>query len=172
MPDNYSLSATSTNWSVTYVLFQYSADRVVRPSSPCLLILMGITPQPTPTDAQPDDELAAYDGTPHYGDFGHPADPKVPRHYQALTNDGSNDNPDGFSAFRGKHAASTEYYCMPEAIADPNLQRGHVEQNQHPEATAVAQGGDDAEEHAAYALGDPRYAGGDVYDLKDEQTSL
>ena len=58
------------------------------------------TPQPAPTDAQPAAEPAAHDGTPHYGDFGHPADPTAPRHYQAPTNDGSNDNPDEFSAFR------------------------------------------------------------------------
>ncbi|TGD76937.1 hypothetical protein [Hymenobacter wooponensis] len=130
------------------------------------------TPQPAPTDAQPAAEPAAHDGTPHYGDFGHPADPTAPRHYQALTNDGSNDNPDEFSEFRGKNASATEQYCLPGAIADPNLQRGHVEQNQHPEAIAAAEGGSDAEERAAYALDDPRYAGGDVFDLKDEQTGF
>ena len=59
---------------------------------------------------------------------------------------------------------------MSEAIADPKLQRGHVEQNQHSEAIAAAEGGSDAEERAAYALDDLRYAGGDVFDLKDEQT--
>lgn len=111
------------------------------------------TPQPTPSNPQPADEQAAHDGTSQYGDFGHPADPHAPRHYQALTNDGSNDNPDEFSEFRGKHAAATEHYCMPEAIA-------------------AAEGGSDAEERAAYALDDPRYAGGDVFDLKDEQTGL
>ena len=130
------------------------------------------TPQPTPTNAQPADEQAAHDGTPQYGDFGHPADPNAPRHYQAPTNDGSNDNPDEFSELRGPHAAATEHYCMTEAIADPNLQRGHVEQNQHPEAIAAAEGGSAAEERAAYALDDPRYAGGDVFDLKDQQTGL
>ncbi|GAB3308775.1 hypothetical protein SAMN02745146_0161 [Hymenobacter daecheongensis DSM 21074] len=130
------------------------------------------TPQPAPTDAQPAAEPAAHDGTPHYGDFGHPADPTAPRHYQAPTNDGSNDNPDEFSEFRGKNASATEQYCLPGAIADPNLQRGHVEQNQHPEAIAAAEGGSDAEERAAYALDDPRYAGGDVFDLKDEQTGF
>ncbi|MFC7670845.1 hypothetical protein ACFQT0_28250 [Hymenobacter humi] len=98
------------------------------------------TPQPAPTDAQPAAEPAAHDGTPHYGDFGHPADPTAPRHYQAPTNDGSNDNPDEFSEFRGKNASATEQYCLPGAIADPNLQRGHVEQNQHPEAIAAAEG--------------------------------
>ncbi|WP_022821615.1 hypothetical protein [Hymenobacter norwichensis] len=130
------------------------------------------TPQPAPTDAQPAAEPAAHDGTPHYGDFGHPADPTAPRHYQAPTNDCSNDNPDEFSEFRGKNASATEQYCLPGAIADPNLQRGHVEQNQHPEAIAAAEGGSDAEERAAYALDDPRYAGGDVFDLKDEQTGF
>ncbi len=94
---------------------------------------------------QPADEPTAYDGTPHYGDFGHPADPHAPRHYQAPTNDGVNDNPDEFSEFRGPHAAPTEHYCMPEAIADLSQQRGHVEQNRYPEAIAAVEGGSAAE---------------------------
>ena len=36
----------------------------------------------------------------------------------------------------------------------------------------AAQGKDEDVERAAYAADDPRYAGGDVYDLKNEQTSL
>ena len=131
------------------------------------------TPQPAPTDAQP------------------AADPTAPRHYQAPTNDGSNDNPDEFSEFRGKNASATEQYCLPGAIADPNLQRGHVEQNQHPEAIAdphqqrghveqnqavaavqASADGTPGEQKAAYALDDPRMAGGDVFDLKDEQTGF
>ncbi|GAB2845339.1 MULTISPECIES: hypothetical protein [Hymenobacter] len=130
------------------------------------------TPQPAPTDAQPAAEPAAHDGTPHYGDFGHPADPTAPRHYQAPTNDGTNDNPDEFSEFRGKHAAATEHYCMPEAIADPHQQRGHVEQNQAVAAVQASADGTPGEQKAAYALDDPRMAGGDVFDLKDEQTGF
>ncbi|MDO7887745.1 hypothetical protein [Hymenobacter cheonanensis] len=114
----------------------------------------------------------AHAGTPHYGDFGHPADPHAPRTYRATSYDGSNDNPDEFSAFRGKHAANTEHYCMSDAQADPAQQVGHVEQNQATAAIIAAHGADDDVERAAYALDDPRYAGGDVYDLKNEQTSL
>ena len=102
----------------------------------------------------------------------HPAKPNAPRPSQAPTNDGSNDNPDEFSELRSQHAAATEHSCMTEAIADPSQQRGHVEQNQNTAAISAAHGGDDAEERAAYALDDPRYAGGDAYDLKDEQASL
>lgn len=130
------------------------------------------TPQPILAHAQPADEQAAHDGTPQYGDFGHPAAAGAPRHYLASTNEGSNDNPDEFSEFRGKHAAATEHYCMTEAIADPRQQRGHIEQNQAIEAVRAAEGGTPGEQKAAYALDDPRYAGGDVFDLEDEQTSL
>jgi len=111
----------------------------------------------------------AHAGTPQYGDFGHPADPAAPRTYRENAYDGSNDNPDEFSAFRSKHAAHTEHYCMTDAQADPAKQRGHAEQNQATAAIEAAQGKDEDVERAA---DDPRYAGGDVYDLKNEQTSL
>jgi hypothetical protein len=55
---------------------------------------------------------------------------------------------------------------------EPSQQRGHVEQNQDTAAIEAAQGKDEDVERAAYAADDPRYAGGDVYDLKNEQTSL
>ena len=131
-------------------------------------------PQSSPANAQPDANptAEAHRGTLGYGEFGHPTDPNASRRYTAPTNDGSNDNPDEFSAFRGRHAATTEHYCVTDAIADPALQRGHVAQNQHPEAIIAAEGGSAAEERAAYALDDPRYAGGDIFDLKDEQTGL
>lgn len=118
-----------------------------------------------------DDQAAeAHQGTPHYGDFGHPADPNLPR--EAAHNDGANDNPDEFCEFRGKNAAATEHYCMPEVVADPAHQRGHVEQNQNPAAVRAAADGTPGEQKAAYALDDPRMAGGDVYDLNDQQTGL
>jgi len=107
-----------------------------------------------PANPRLTNEPAADLSTPHYGGFGHPADFSAPRHYQAPANDGSNNNPDEFSAFWSPHAAATEHYCMPEAIANPSQQRGHVEQK------------------AAYALDDPRMAGGDVFDLKDEQAGF
>ena len=56
----------------------------------------------------------------------------------------------------------------------PNLvpQVGHVEQNQDVEAVQESRDGSEADIRASYALDDSRYAGGDVYDLKDEQTTL
>ncbi len=61
---------------------------------------------------------------------------------------------------------------MPEAIADPHQQRGHVEQNQAVAAVQASADGTPGEQKAAYALDDPRMAGGDVFDLKDEQTGF
>ena len=125
--------------------------------------------------AQPNSQdPAVHNNAPNYGSFGtaEGAAQAAAQRNASAQNDGSNDNPDEFSEFRGKNASATEQYCLPGAIADPNLQRGHVEQNQHPEAIAAAEGGSDAEERAAYALDDPRYAGGDVFDLKDEQTGF
>ncbi|MGY3089035.1 hypothetical protein ACVWYF_002075 [Hymenobacter sp. UYAg731] len=39
-------------------------------------------------------------------------------------------------------------------------------------AALIAEGGPESKLHAAYAAEDSRYAGGDVFDLKNEQTSL
>ena len=39
-------------------------------------------------------------------------------------------------------------------------------------AALIAEGGPESKLHAAYAAEDPRYAGGDVFDLKNEQTDL
>ncbi|MBH8558139.1 hypothetical protein [Hymenobacter negativus] len=39
-------------------------------------------------------------------------------------------------------------------------------------AALIAEGGSETKLHAAYAAEDPRYAGGDVFDLDNEQTSL
>jgi hypothetical protein len=118
------------------------------------------TPQPTPNNTQPTDDQSPNDGTPQYGTFGHPADSKAPRHSQAPTKDGSNDNPDEFSELRDKPSAESSQQASP------------VEQNKDTAAIIAAHGGNNAEERAAYALDDPRYAGGDVYDLKNQPTSL
>ncbi len=53
---------------------------------------------------------------------------------------------------------------MTEAQADSAKQVGRVQQNQNTAAILA-----DDEERAAYALDDPRYAGGDVYDPKANQ---
>jgi hypothetical protein len=39
-------------------------------------------------------------------------------------------------------------------------------------AALIAEGGPETKLHAAYAAEDPRYAGGDVFDLNNEQTGL
>ncbi|WP_210513959.1 hypothetical protein [Hymenobacter terricola] len=117
-------------------------------------------PQAPQPDPQPAPDLAgeAHEGTPGYGDFGHTA-AQVPPASQAIANDGSNDNPDEFSEARNAQKAPAE-------------QPSQVEQNQDTAAIRAAQGGTEAEERAAYAKDDPRYAGGDIYDLKNEQTEL
>ncbi len=71
--------------------------------------------------------------------------------------------------FRRKHAAATEHYCMPGTQSDPRKQRGHVQQNQHPDAIAAAQAGSPNEQRDAYAADDPRYAGGDVVSSWDDE---
>ena len=50
-------------------------------------------------------------------------------------------------------------------------QRGHVTQNQDVAAVQAAHNGTEAAMRASYARDDPRYAGGDLYDLSDEQTT-
>ncbi|KAA9332241.1 hypothetical protein F0P96_12220 [Hymenobacter busanensis] len=72
-------------------------------------------------------------------------------------NSGANDNPDEFSEFRRKDAPATEDYSPESRRANPAEQRGHVEQNQNPEAVAAARNGSESERRAAYALDDPRY---------------
>ncbi|MBO3272194.1 hypothetical protein [Hymenobacter defluvii] len=116
----------------------------------------------------PTPDHAADHGTPHYGTFGTPED-AAESTYCAEPTDGSNDNPDEFSELRGPQLR-TEQYCMPGAQSDPARQRGHVEMNQNVAAVQAAQDGTPAEQKAAYALDDPRMAGGDVFDLRDEQT--
>lgn len=88
-------------------------------------------------------------GTPHYGHFGYPAGhgeapPEPPTAHDEMV------------ALR------------------PNLgpQRGYAEQNQNIEAVQEAHNGTEAAMRTSYALDDPRYAGGNVYDLKNEQTTL
>ncbi|MDB5271426.1 MAG: hypothetical protein JWP58_4466 [Hymenobacter sp.] len=39
-------------------------------------------------------------------------------------------------------------------------------------AALIAEGGPETKLHKAYAAEDPRYAGGDVFDLNNEQTGL
>ncbi len=114
--------------------------------------------QPTPAE-QPAD--AAHAGTPHYGTFGDPANvPVTPEHHPNRPYVGGYMDPEGTHG-----GCETGPY-------DPSQQRGHAEQNQATAAIEAAQGKDEDVERAAYAADDPRYAGGDVYDLQNEQTGF
>ncbi|WP_400190235.1 hypothetical protein [Hymenobacter sp. B81] len=75
-------------------------------------------------------------------------------------NDGSNDNPDEFSAFRKSNASGTEDYSPESRRADPAQQPGHVEQNQNPAAVAAAENAPYDEQRQAWAEDDPRYGSG------------
>ena len=77
---------------------------------------------PHPPKPAPDLATQAHEGTPHYGNYGHPA-----------ASEAANDTP------------------------APAL---------------TAENGTEAELYAEWAQNDPRYAGGDKFDLKTEQTSL
>lgn len=76
------------------------------------------------------------------------------------SNSGHNDNPDEFSEFRKPNAPGTEDYSAESAAADPEAQRGHVEQNQNPDAVAAAQNADNDTQRDAWKSDDPRYGSG------------
>ena len=116
--------------------------------------------QPTPETAQPAAD-SAHAGTPHYGTFGDPATvPATPEHHPNRQYVGGYMDPEGTHG-----GCETGPY-------DPAQQRGHADQNQATDAVLAAQGKDEDVERAAFAEDDPRYAGGDKFDLKDEQTGF
>ncbi len=98
-------------------------------------------------------------GTPKYGDFGKPEDVDAtpPKSSQ---NDGSNDNPDEFSEFRKSDNVETEDTTTDAQDENAVQQRGHVTQNQDPQAVRASQNADNDVQSAAWAQDDPRYAGG------------
>ena len=114
-----------------------------------------------PAPDQPATE--AHAGTPHYGEFGHPV---AAAHPAAAVPTARRVYVGGYVDPAGEHGG------CPAPETDPTQQRGHADQNQDTAAIMAAHGKDEAVERAAFALDDPRYAGGDVYDLDDEQTSL
>ncbi len=93
--------------------------------------------------------LKAHEGTPRYGSYGHPGR--------------------GGEAAPAPPRPKDELFSLPP---DPYPQLGHVEQNQDPAAVREAHNSTEAARRAAYALDDPRYAGGDTYDLAHEPTTL
>ena len=76
------------------------------------------------------------------------------------SNSGHNDNPDEFSEFRKPSAPPTENYAQESEAADPQQQRGHVEQNQAPGAVAATQNADNDAQREAWKADDPRYGSG------------
>jgi hypothetical protein len=105
--------------------------------------------------------------SPNYGEFGGVASsPPLAANYAAPTNsagrDGSNDNPDEFSEFRDREKDAQN------APANPADQPGHVEQNQNTAAVRATQNESNEEQKAAWALDDPRYAGGGTHNTREE----
>lgn len=96
-------------------------------------------------------------GTPQYGSFGK-ADGVEPA--MTTKNDGSNDNPDEFSEFRKNKASTPDDTSTNSQSANLESQRGHVDQNQDPQAVRKVQNADADEQRSGWADDDERYAGG------------
>ncbi len=97
---------------------------------------------------------------PEYGTFGHADDADFTA--SSAGRSGANDNPDEFSEFSDRRKDANN------APDNPEDQPGHVEQNQDPEAVRAAQGEEDDIQRKAWALDDPRYAGGGTHNTRDE----
>lgn len=144
------------------------------------------TPTPHENDSRPQDQqdraAAAQPNpndpmvnaaTPNYGEFGgvNPANAVRGNNLaaqptaQQAGRDGSNDNPDEFSEFRDRDKDAHN------APANPMDQPGHVEQNQNPGAVRATQDEDNDEVRRAWALDDPRYAGGGTHNTRTESAS-
>lgn len=95
-------------------------------------------------------------GTPQYGSFGK-ADEVEP---VSTKNDGSNDNPDEFSEFRKSSPSTPDDTETNSQSANLENQRGHVDQNQDPQAVRKVQNADADEQRSGWADDDERYAGG------------
>ena len=125
------------------------------------------TAQPNPNDP------IVNAASPNYGEFGgvNPTNntstngPSAGAAPQPAGRDGSNDNPDEFSEFRSREKDAHQ------APTNPADQPGHVEQNQNPAAVRATQNEDNDEQRAAWALDDPRYAGGGSHNTRDESAS-
>ncbi|OUJ71181.1 hypothetical protein [Hymenobacter crusticola] len=124
----------------------------------------------TPQAPQSAPENVSGNEAPRYGEFGTADAANQPKSgFASASNDGSNDNPDEFSEFRKKRPNSTEDYGQVSKNADPAEQRGHVEQNQNPDAVVAAQDSDEGTRRAAYAADDPRYGSGSSSTWKEDE---
>ena len=135
-------------------------------------------PSPAPTENQPGraaqpNSAAPNTDSPSYGEFGGvAASAPLAANYADVAatatapgRDGSNDNPDEFSEFRDRDKDAQK------APANPADQPGHVEQNQNPGIVQATQGEEDDIQRKAWALDDPRYAGGGSHNTRDESAS-
>jgi hypothetical protein len=136
--------------------------------------------QPSESDFRPQDQQeraatahpnahdpAVHATSPQYGDFGRADAAATGQH--APTNStggrsGANDNPDEFSEFRDREQDAQN---APDRAED---QPGHVLQNQAPGLVAAveATSEDNEELRKAWAIDDPRYAGGGTHNTRDE----
>jgi len=113
--------------------------------------------------------------SPTYGEFGgvsaspplaaSHAPVAVPEASIPAGRDGSNDNPDEFSELHGREKEAQR------APANPAEQPGHVEQNQNPAAVRATHDESNEEQRNAWALDDPRYAGGGTHNTRKESAS-
>jgi hypothetical protein len=101
--------------------------------------------------------------SPNYGTFGH-ADDAAFAASQSGGRSGANDNPDEFSEFDDREKKAQE---APENAED---QPGHIMQNQAPGLVREVQASteDNDELRKAWAIDDPRYAGGGTHNTRDE----
>jgi hypothetical protein len=135
--------------------------------------------QPSKNDTRPQDQQEraataqpnAHDpavnaASPNYGEFGGvPASGPTAANYAATNSagrSGANDNPDEFSEFRDREKDAQNAPDRPED------QPGHVEQNQAPGLVAATQGEENDIQRQAWAIDDPRYAGGGTHNTREE----
>ncbi|MFD2720517.1 hypothetical protein ACFST9_17485 [Hymenobacter monticola] len=140
--------------------------------------------QPSENDFRPEDQKeraatarpnphdpAVNAASPNYGEFGGvPAAGPTAANYTTPTNSsapgrsGANDNPDEFSEFRDREKDAQN---APDRAED---QPGHVVQNQAPGLVAAVQATseDNEELRKAWAIDDPRYAGGGTHNTREE----
>ena len=139
------------------------------------------TPLPPANDHRPQDQqdraAAArpnpndpiiHASSPDYADFGgtpQAATSNAPQGSVPAGRDGSNDNPDEFSELDSREKDARD------APSNPLDQPGHVEQNQNPAAVRATQDENHEELRAAWALDDPRYAGGGTHNTREESAS-
>lgn len=102
--------------------------------------------------------------SPDYGTFGVADTPTNSASGQSNGRSGANDNPDEFSEFKDREKDAQN------APDDAEDQPGHVVQNQAPGIVREVQASteDNEELRKAWAIDDPRYAGGGTHNTREE----